>query len=621
MRVALLSMPFLSPRIPSLGLTLIKGRLNQVFGDKLDVELFYLNHDFFRFFGGELYRRIIEDSLTTSINDWLFRQAAYEDAPDNTEEYFKRFYPGPAFQKFGPPLLSRLKGLDHFIAEVIDRYELSSFNVVGINNTFSIVPGMALCRHLKRREKEVVTVMGGASLYQDMGEAVIEYFPHVDYVCSGSGLVSFPELLRAILKGENGAVDTIPGMFSRNNIGRIGRTSEELDINTDIPLDYDDFFDSFNRFDLHEEYQPALLLETSRGCYWNRCKFCGLNEDQQRFRVKKVETAIRDINFLLEKYNCGIEVVDNVMPRHYIDKVFPYVDNPEHRFIVYEIRADMTDEEMEMLSRTGIRHVQPGIESLSTDIHQLMNKGVDAFQCLNLLKLCVKYGIFPSWNIIIGFPGMNQGMYEDLLALIPRVYHLFPPAVWTPVRFDRYSAYWRERDKYALNLVPFNAYHFVHPLDGEFIAKVAYVFEDATHDSERNRLIGEYYERIESAMNRWKRRWRSGYADGLPRLYCYVDLEGSYIYDSRHERLEEYRISNLGEDILMLLESPHTPDAIKSSLSGENPQEIDDTVAFLESRDLIFREKDQYMSLVIQDFSDIEFKATVKKFRDNPIKV
>ena len=48
--------------------------------------------------------------------------------------------------------------------------------------------------------------------------------------------------------------------------------------------------------------------------------------------------------------------------------------------IFWELKANMTQEQIQKLRHAGIRHIQPGIESLSTHMLTLMKKGVRAIQ-------------------------------------------------------------------------------------------------------------------------------------------------------------------------------------------------------------------------------------------------
>ena len=597
MKIALLTIPFLKPSLPSLGLTQIKARLKEVFGKDIAVRLFYLNHDFYDHFGHDLYMWISQE--LTEIGEWIFRQHAFDNVRDNQQEYIKRFYQGKKVEGFTEENIRKLMNLGYFIDGIFGRYDLDSYDLVGINATFNTVPALAFCRLLKRKNAKIVTVMGGASLYMEMGKALSQCYPHVDYVCSGSGLISFPRLLESLLQADTDAAEAIDGIFSEKNSGKVGKVSAELDLNHKIRLDYDDFFESFDRFNLGKQFEPDILLETSRGCYWKRCKFCGLNEDRHKFTVKRVEQAIEEINNCMKRYNCNIEMVDNVMPRHYIKKVLPKLAIPPDKRVLYEARADYTKEEIETLARSGVRTIQPGIESLSTDVHELMDKGVDAFQCISLLKWCVIHKVDAFWNLIVGFPGMTGEMYENLESILPMVAHLMPPVRMVMLRFDRYSLYWQEPAKYDLTLQPNSVYEYIYPYGKQFLSDFVYYFEDLNYTSERYQMLGKYFRRIRAKVITWQRQWE-GYAKGLfPQLDCYSRAGEPLIYDSRQGNGDEYRISLLEEKVLRLLQDPMTLESIKSGFPGEDPAHLEEVLSNLADRHLLFKERDRYLGLPI----------------------
>ena len=602
MRIALVVTPFLTPQLPSLGLTQIRSRLREIHGDAVDVRICYTTLDFYKQLGLDLYLKFHSDATYTFINDWLFRQEAFDEVPDNSTAYLARFYPGASNDEFRRRVITIRETLGPFIEKLIDAYELDSSNIIGVNATFSTVPGLAFCRHVKKRRPDVTTVMGGASLYKEMGVALSLYHPYVDYVCSGSGLVSFPELVGALMKG--GDADSINGIFTKRNVGTVGIISDELDINHDIDLDYDDFYRLFNERGLDTSTKPRILMETSRGCYWRRCKFCGLNEDQLKYHVKTPENAIREIRKYIDRYEYDIEMVDNVMPKQYAKKVAPHIRMPEGRLITYEIRSDFTDEEMRLLSEAGIRRLQPGIETFSSDVHTLMNKGVDAFQCINMLKLCLRHGILSGWNLMIGFPGMTGGMYESIAGSISKLMHLLPPIVVTPVRFDRYSYYWVDKDTYGLDLHPFGPYSYIYPYDDDFLNHFAYYFEDRNYGSERLQLLVKYFGLLQRKVNEWKQKWESLDIRNIPKLYLYSKNGETRIFDSRGDETKDYPIEPAQRDILTALEQPHSIDSALEELPGVKPNDLSEAIDFFNSAGLLFSEGDRHISLVIHGHSD-----------------
>ena len=108
--------------------------------------------------------------------------------------------------------------------------------------------------------------------------------------------------------------------------------------------------------------------------------------------------------------------------------------------ICYEIKANLTKEQVRLLAQAGIRDVQPGIESLSTPLLRLMKKGCSRLQNIQLLKWCRELGVRPIWNILWGFPGEDPAEYSEMAAMMPALSHLQPPMSAAKLRLDRFFA-------------------------------------------------------------------------------------------------------------------------------------------------------------------------------------
>ncbi len=85
------------------------------------------------------------------------------------------------------------------------------------------VAGFAMARRIKERNKDVVTVMGGANCETPMGEEIVKNFDFVDYTFSGGALVSFPKFIECLLTGNRTNADAISGVFSKRNCMNIKR--------------------------------------------------------------------------------------------------------------------------------------------------------------------------------------------------------------------------------------------------------------------------------------------------------------------------------------------------------------------------------------------------------------
>ena len=113
------------------------------------------------------------------------------------------------------------------------------------------------------------------------------------------------------------------------------------------------------------------------------------------FRSKSPERAFEEIVFLCRKYGRSkIAAVDNILDMRYIETLFPRLASSGQKFeLFYEVKANLRFEQLMKLHHGGMRHIQPGIESLSDDVLRLMEKGVTGFQNIQLLRWCEELGM------------------------------------------------------------------------------------------------------------------------------------------------------------------------------------------------------------------------------------
>lgn len=63
--------------------------------------------------------------------------------------------------------------------------------------------------------------------------------------------------------------------------------------------------------ELNINQNTILLIEGSRGCHWNRCKFCYLNTDC-RYRVKSPDKIYKEIKYMMNRHAIySFEFLDN----------------------------------------------------------------------------------------------------------------------------------------------------------------------------------------------------------------------------------------------------------------------------------------------------------------------
>ncbi len=581
-------MPFASLAIPSIALSQLKAALEARLPGETDIETLYLNHEFVGFLGNlEAYRHAFSHhGFMTGIGDWFFRQAAFPQAPDNTTEYFERYYAHsePEARMAWQALLEKRAAVNEFLDGVIAAYRLAEADIVGFTALFAqTVASFALARRLKAANPDLVVVMGGAACRDEMGIEYSRQVEVIDHFFQGPALISFPEFVRRYR--ESGSTQTEELLIK----------GDELDINTNLMLDYDEFLDSLERNFPGGGVQPVLLFETSRGCWWGerqRCTFCGLNGSSLCFKAMTPENALGQIQSLFRYASrCSfLESVDTVLPLGYMEKVMPALHPPPGLKIQYEVRATLGVAELSALCQAGVTVLQPGIESLSTATLKLMRKGTSAFQNVKFLKACARFPLTLGWNLLIFSPGEQEETYERYLRLIPRLTHLHPPQAVSLIGFVRYSEYFDHPADYGLELRPEDHYYLTFPFDAESIPRVAIKFYDVHADVPR---MEAWLRRLNAAVAQWRVRWLNEDHRQESRL-CLAE-DGTTLYDSRDGSAVLHKLDATSRALLEYLELPRKEEDVRVAFSGDDGVKA---MAFLRERGLVFEEEGRIFSLV-----------------------
>lgn len=488
--LALVAMPYTSLQRPSLALGLLKAVLER---EGLPVRTLHPYLDWAEEAG---LRRVLTCTVAVPtdylVGEWTFSEAAFRQAAPDPEAWLAAFpetmgasYSAPdrreAFMADLRAMRARAPGfVDRMARRVLDLH----VRAVGCTSTFSQhVASLALLRRVKELDPTVATLLGGANCEADMGEATHRNFPWVDFVVSGEAEEVLPGLVRRILAEGPELGDLPPEVLGPRDRGtgkRLGRgLVRELDA---LPVpDFDDYFRDLETSVLRPALTLSLPLETSRGCWWgarHRCSFCGLNGQAVRYRSKSPERALAELHALESRYGIRrVETVDNIMDQGYFRTVLPALaQEPPGRKLFYEVKANLKREQVEALARAGVTWIQPGIESLSTPVLGLMNKGVQAWQNLLLLRHAREFGVRVSWSFLWGFPGEEDEWYAEMARFLPLLEHLQPPSTAIRMRVDRFGSYHTRALQEHQPLLLQAAIRHVYPLPDEELHDLSYFF-------------------------------------------------------------------------------------------------------------------------------------------------
>lgn len=614
MRIVLANMPFADWDRPSVALSQLAAHTKREFGGAVDIELCYVNIDFALLFGPKEYKEFANNAGygTTGIGEWLFRQVAFPDYPDNTSDYFQRYFCDDGSAGFRAHLLRVRERLLDFCLRTVAEHRLADADIVGFTSMFSQnLPSIALARLIKQRNPDVVTVIGGANCEAPMGAVLAEHVAALDYVFSGPALYTFPEFVRCMLDGKPELADQIPGIMSERNVrllkfrSAIGR---ERHIDDYVHPEYGSFVTQFSRRqdelrELAGKAEPVLYFETSRGCWWgerSHCTFCGLNGLDMGYRSMAPERAREQLEWLFgfAPWCLTFHGTDNILPRNYVKEVFAELTPPPGTTFFYEVKVPMSDRDMRTLAAAGVREVQPGIEALATSTLKLMAKGTTSFLNLQFLQKCLRYGITPLWNLLLGFPGEEADVYRKYVADLPLLVHLPPPEGSFLVRFDRFSPYFTQRAEYGLDLQPMDFYRLAYPaVPDEKLFDLAYYFVDQNLAPYQVNSV-EWLQELQGLVASWRESW----ADGTPpRLALTSDGDGREgVLDTRFGDRRWIPVDTESAALLRRLTSPVRPDKLAAEL-GVPVDKVYATLAGLTGHRLLFHEDDTVLSLVTID--------------------
>lgn len=569
LKVALLCAPYASVDRPSLGLSILKSH-TLASGHQADVK--YLNIDFVEQFGFSEYQDIANGSPTELEGErYVARLANVDDCELSEEELeVKQWYQNTA-------------------AEVAAQdYDIYAFTCL----FQQIRPSLLLAKLIKQNNSNATILFGGAALDYPMGEQLFDSFSEIDYLFMGESEQIFVQFLQHF---EQKKTYVSPSILSRGEIKRTQASSAILaDMNDSLAPDYQDFFCRFNDSILSMLITPFVFYESSRGCSWgqrSQCTFCGLNAGSIGYRSKEPAQVLEDISQLNQKYGDYINelaFVDNIIPENYYKSLLPELAYTDYGLTYfYEIKANVNFSKLERLKNANVMRIQPGIESLSTQILKCMSKGVTAIQNISLLVNAKRFGISVDWNILLNIPGEEVSSVTDMLAIIPALRHLNPPDASSPYRLDRHSPIFLQPQEYGIEgITPVPAYQEVYPeLSEQAVFNLAYHF---LFDDKRSEQRIGLHQDIQHEIELWK--------SGDYSLTHQQQEDGLLaIYDSRFQQEHSYCLT--AEQSALYQSIVEAKDSISiNKLPQFERQSLDDLV----KKQLIFMESERVVALSVE---------------------
>ena len=531
--------------------------------------------------------------------EWFFADVAFPGKIRAESEYISRFFePNPEMRKLVPEILEARRHRQDFIDDCVREIERCKPRVVGFTTTFhQTCACLAVAQRLKQLANPPVVIFGGANCEGAMGFELIKSFPWIDYVCTGEGDEVVPQFIEELVRG--GEARPVAGILKQGECESL-TTPAPVQRMDSLPMpNYSAYFEALKSSRIGASIQPRLLIETARGCWWGEkqhCTFCGLNGQTMGYRSKSPTRASEELSYLSKRWGVEqIEFVDNILDLKYIETLFPELAGAGSKLELFlETKSNLRFEQLRTLRRGGVRVIQPGIESFSNQVLQLMRKGCTGLQNIQLLRWCEELGITVFWNLLYGFPDESVAEYARMAELVPLLTHLQKPGYCGRIHVDRFSPLFTNAGLGVEKPRPAAAYSYLYPFETEQLGNLAYFFE---FDYADNREPAKYAGALGEEIARWP-EWAD---EKRPTLDLFQAGSIVLITDTRAcARKGSFVLTGLDARIYLGCDSAQTPRSVARQLGGSfSEEEISARLGSLLDAQLMTEMDGHYLSLAV----------------------
>lgn len=343
---------------------------------------------------------------------------------DRIKILISKYFPNKAI---GSHLENNAILLKNSIKKELKDMNIENFDYVYVQSKFykyELISAGVFCEILKESYPEVITIIE-AQEFERKAMALMDSFDCYDFATWGEYELPLLGLLNSLVS--NGNLSLTPNIIYRQNgmpVSSLKRINHFIDINSTPIADFSDYIEQ-TYVDIEEVRFP---LESGRGCHWNGCSFCFMN-DGYKHRVKKVERIKYEVREYIKQYNAQLfyyidnDVVGNDIKR--FDEILEFYKDirKTNKFAITlaEIIAKDINADIVLKMRdAGIRKIQIGYESTSDKMLKLMNKKSHFSHLLLICKWCFAYDMlmYPQ-NILRSMP------FETDVLILENIQNLF----------------------------------------------------------------------------------------------------------------------------------------------------------------------------------------------------
>ena len=295
--------------------------------------------------------------------------------------------------------------INSFIESRKNKFKDKKIFFISVTTLSQFISALYLSKWLKNNNSNIQVVLGGNYISRIIEKITQNgvIFKYIDFIVDGCGEKTLPELAKAIKSGCS-VFNNIPNLWYFDGESVI-QTVRDFNISDESSFSvencYLDYFVS----------NKVVPIYITRGCYWRKCAFCSIPNESGQFRIRSIDEVIDDIKLYISHGVTYFSFIDEAISPFLLNKLAQAIldNNLKITWAVlarFDIKLD--NQLCQKLYFAGCRRIQFGMESYSSQVLNLMNKGIDKAIIRPVIKNCVSAGISVNLFCLIGFPGETK---------------------------------------------------------------------------------------------------------------------------------------------------------------------------------------------------------------------
>ena len=346
--------------------------------------------------------------------------------------------------------VDHLQIVERYVGEILQgRPRCVGFSILSKFDPFT--------RAIRKRIKEIsqipIIIGGALTPFLDLRN-VKELFTKeaFDYLVIGPAEYSLPVLIEAI--DNNQEPVGIPNVFYKKNGHIKGNELRAIDDLDTLP------YPDFSQFDLALYPTPKriLPLQTSRGCYWDKCAFCS-HQDYAfgTYRTWSIEKVIDVLKYLQYQYATNhFFICDAELPAARAKRISQALLNEHLSVNIYSwarLEEEYNHDELfALMHQAGFTVIHWGLESGSQRVLDLMQKGTNIATASDILKKSTRNGISNFLFIMFGFPGESLQEAQETVNFLEKHHEYIETYEIAPFEINATSPIGRNPSKWGVVL-------------------------------------------------------------------------------------------------------------------------------------------------------------------------